>query len=502
MRPNHEQQSWRLTNRASIKASTMTMIAMTSEGGSPIAANKMTEESLNALVSAMHSRDTERALAIIKSCSPDLVTMRNPQSGSTLLMIACEKDLGAVLDSILLAGGTSVVNEANKQGNSALHFAARSSLQCAQAILHVVGDKRAAMLHRCKNGQNALAYACSAGRSDVIEFLLTLRETVGSDFQLVSSTSSRLSCLMLAVTSKEREAVSALLRTRDTSLFLMRDRAKNNVLLYAVNALQLEILADLLKFDEDLCSSRLLFAKNQSGSTVCEMATSLMLELRSRTETPRYVLEKCLAIVVLSKKAAVAAERRAAEAALALPTPSKPSAKRSKPRRVSPATKTATRLERTYSSESSSDSIDSDDERAEHERGIDDNVAGWTVVGKKRADSAVQVVKPVDNTTNVALPAAPQLFATVARKALFDTAAVAVDAGSASSPSATIDAQFEEMWPVAASLDVRSEHVLGFELESLSMAQLECVESLLDVLAQRMRAAKMEAVKRLLAVHA
>ena len=132
-------------------------------------------------------------------------------------MLACERGRHALLRDMLACVEDArqrceLVECVNRFGNTALHFAARTDLQCVQALLDCYSDDKAAarraVLKRCRNRQTALLYAAAAARGDVVQLLVTRF----NDADLLFAVSKAgHSALMLAVISRSTSAVLAVL---------------------------------------------------------------------------------------------------------------------------------------------------------------------------------------------------------------------------------------------------------------------------------------------------
>jgi hypothetical protein len=153
---------------------------------------------------------------------------------TSLLMLCCDRDhsqcLKCALDALQGQRLRDALEWSNANGNIALHFAARKSLDCMILLLDADSTKKTAMI-RCNNNQTAFDYACAAGNIDVVRYFATIPNYC--DF--TNQTKAKLSCLMLSIISKSVETfrfVTTLIVDQQPNVLKMIDNKGTFKLLF------------------------------------------------------------------------------------------------------------------------------------------------------------------------------------------------------------------------------------------------------------------------------
>lgn len=202
---------------------------------------------MNELVESILKDNFAKAIDLIRADSTKHLLLEIDKAGSSsvLLLIASKGDvalLSTAIEALRKLGELPRMLElANSNGNIALHFAARTNVECTKLLLDAVvaeGTKKEFVEKRCRNGQTALLYAIAAAKLDVVRFLCLERAA-----SVMVSTNAKLSSLMLAVLTKQRACVQAVLDTLVDS-----DELETRKLLIRFDSILFDLVRCLINF--------------------------------------------------------------------------------------------------------------------------------------------------------------------------------------------------------------------------------------------------------------
>jgi hypothetical protein len=481
------------------------------------------------LLSALQSGDESRFIAVLDSIEiNDLISMRDPTTDATLLHVAADRSLERAIDALL--GGkfknSSLVRAQTREGNIALHFAVRKSGACAAQLLAAWPES---LNFLCVNRESPLLYACNAACRSSVALLVSdaFRANVNW-FHVAKSGRNCLVALVCASVKSEMssdaiECIRTIFDNLDDSarrgLLLWTERSRSHSILHTVvNSLAVSALPFILDLASTLGIAKQLLAKTDSaGRTALEvvrdaraqlhtqltsaspdvqrrfndaLTINLALERKQREleteiavsstttieETPILTAVADEPVVIVKPPKAPKAPKppkqpkpaKAPKAVVATPAPA--------PKKKQPPAPVVAKAKPIASSAVDIEPGD-----------------GWVVVGNKAARTTRTVAEPTSNAVEKSEPIAEEVEPTVPLSPPVES-------------DSSVDSLYEQCVELvnarsalASSLDVLPHHVLG-DLAELSMAQIECVEAILESLRHDANQAKMAIVHRLLSI--
>jgi hypothetical protein len=455
----------------------------------------------------------------------------------------------------------SLLRAQTREGNVALHFAVRRSGACADVLLDAWPES---INFLCANRESPLLYACHAACRSAVALLSSAKFRDRVNWHHVAKSGRNCLVALVCVSVNEKLSASALecmallfaeldaVTLRRLLLWVERSRS-HSILHSVVNPLAVGALPLILDAATQLNIAKELLAKvDASGATALEVVRAVRSQLQqllavasatSKNDVQRRFNDALAINLALERKqreidaapppavvvAPIVDEKKPKpkETIVSVTkevtpddvqTPKAPKAPKQPKQPKQQKTPKQPKPEKSEKSEKPPKVLQIIEPKKKKQPPAKPKPLmrptaiepgdGWFVVGKKTSQST-KVESSVESSAAVSDTSASSIAATVTLPPI-----VASSQPTPPPPAATVDehlvANVDSLFDqcvelvnarsaVAASLDVRPHHVLG-DLAELSMAQIECVEAILESLRHDANQAKMAIVHRLLSL--